>query len=75
MTPEQFYELDEQEQAETVREGKHISGREDEEHMIVLYKIEDDLYIEAYVHKLYNVIRKFMAYREHELLDIYLQKN
>ena len=30
MTPEQFYDLDEMEQAETVWEGKHIADRQDD---------------------------------------------
>jgi hypothetical protein len=32
MTPEQFYELDEKEQAEFIRDGKHIADRQDKEH-------------------------------------------
>jgi hypothetical protein len=75
MTPEQFYHhLDEMEQAEVIWEGKVFADRQDDEYMILVYKI-DDLYVEVYVHKQYNVIRKFMAYREHELLDMYLPKN
>ena len=74
MTPEQFYDLDEQEQAETIWEGVHIAGRQDEEHNILLYKI-DDLFVEVYHHKEYNVIRRFNAFSKNELLDIYLPKN
>ena len=74
MTPEQFYELDEQEQAEVIWEGKYFGDRQDEEHNIVLYKI-DDLYVEAYYHREGNFLKKFRAYLEHELLDIYLPKN
>ena len=75
MTPEQFHKLDEQEQAEVIWEGKHIADREYEQYSILLYKIEDDLFVEVYLHRQHNVIHKFMAYREHELLDIYLPKN
>jgi len=75
MTPDEFYNLDDRQQAEVVWGGKHVAGREDEEHMIVLYKIDDDLYIEVYVHKINNTIRKYIAYREHDLLDIYPPKN
>lgn len=74
MTPEQFFELDEMEQAEFVWEGKYIGYREDEDHKILLYKVED-LFVEVYYHKEYNVIRKFAAFTEHELLDDYLPKN
>ena len=74
MTPEQFYDLDEAEQAENVWEGVHVAGREDDEHNILLYKI-DDLFVEVYHHKKYNVIRRFLAFSKNELLDIYLPKN
>ena len=50
MTPEQFYELDEMEQAEVIWDGKHIADRQDKEHHILLYKI-DDLFVEVYHHK------------------------
>jgi len=39
MTPEQFYDPDEMQQAEVIREGKHIADRQDNEHNILLYKI------------------------------------
>ena len=74
MTPEQFFELDEMEQAEVVWEGKLIGHRYDKEHKILLYKI-DDLFVEVFYHSEYNVIRKFEAFTEQELLDIYLPKN
>jgi hypothetical protein len=47
MTPEQFYHLDEMEQAEVIWEGKHVADRQDKEHHILLYKI-DDLFVEVY---------------------------
>lgn len=74
MTPEQFYRLDEQEQAEIVWKGKHIADREEKEYSILLYQY-NDLYIEVYYHKQYNTIRKFEAFTKDELLDIYLPKN
>ena len=70
MTPTQFYKLDEAEQAEVIWEGQHIADRHDEEHNILLYKI-DELYVEVYYHKEYNIIRKFNAFSRVELLDIY----
>jgi len=74
MTPEQFYDLDEQEQAKVVWDGKYFGDRQDAQHNIILYKI-GDLYVEAYYNRQSNSLRKFMAYKEHELLDIYLPKN
>ena len=74
MTPEQFYELDEMEQAEVIWDGKHIADRQDKEHHILLYKI-DDLFVEVYYHKESNIIVKFNAFSKNELLDIYLPKN
>jgi hypothetical protein len=74
MTPEQFYELDEMEQAEVIWEGKHVADRQDKERQTLLYKI-DDLFIEVYYNKEDNIIVKFKAFSESELLDIYLPKN
>lgn len=74
MSPLQFYNLDEHEQAEKVWEGKVISTRQDGIHDILLYRI-GELFVEAYYHKEYNILRKFIAYNEHELLDFYLPKN
>lgn len=73
MTPDQFYNLDEIEQAEVVWDGEYIGGREDEEHNILLYQI-GDLYVKVYHHKEYNVIRKFNAFTILEVLDIYTNK-
>ena len=70
MTPEQFYRLDEMEQAEAVWEGKHIADRKDEDQNILLYQI-GNLYVEAYYHREYNVLRRFNAFSRIELLDIY----
>ena len=36
----------------------HIAEREDEEHKILLYQVEP-FYVEVYLHKVFNVIRKF----------------
>ena len=74
MSPSQFHNLDEAEQAEVIWEGKHIADRQDEDHNILLYQIKD-LYVEVYYHKEYNVIRRFEAFTKDELLDIYLPKN
>lgn len=70
MTPEQFFDLDEMEQAEEIWEGTHVGNREDQEHNILLFKL-DDLYVEVFVHKEYQVIRRFEAFTPIELLDIY----
>ena len=61
MTPEQFYKLDEIKQASLVWEATHIGKRQDEEYIITLYK-KDDLYIEVFLHKEYQVIKKFQAF-------------
>jgi len=74
MTPHQFYNLDEAEQAETIWKGEHIADRKDQEHSILLYQI-GDLFVEVFYHREYNVLRKFEAFTKNELLDIYLPKN
>jgi len=71
MTPEQFHNLDEIQQAELVWEGKHIGERRDEEHIILLFK-KDDLYIEVYLK--YGIIKRMQAFSKDELLDIYTLK-
>jgi hypothetical protein len=48
-------------------EGKQINQRDDGTHTILLYKI-DDFYVEVYYHKQYNVIRKFEAFSEGQLI-------
>ena len=74
MTPKQFWQLDEMEQAELIWEGNHISDRHTDLYTILLYQI-DDLFIEVYYHKANNVIWKFEAYNRQELLYSYLPKN
>ena len=68
MTPKQFYNLDEQELAGAIWDGKHNADRQDTEHHILLYKI-DDLFVEVYNHKEHNIIVKFNAFSKNELLD------
>ncbi len=58
MTLNQFNELDEMEQQEAIWDGKFVADTEDDEHKILLYQI-DDFYVEVYLHKEYNVIRKY----------------
>ena len=67
MTLEQFNNSDEMQQAEAVWSGRHVNTRDDGTHTILLYKIED-FYVEAYYHKDYNVLRKFEALNESELM-------
>jgi hypothetical protein len=74
MTPEQFYELDEMEKAEFIRDGKHIADRQDKEHHILLYKI-DDLYVEVYYSKENNYITKFNPIINKDLLADYFPTN
>lgn len=73
MTIRQFLAADEMEQIEAVWEGKHVNTRDDGTHTILLYKI-DDFYVEVYYHKEYNVIRKFEALTEDQLI-LYTDRN
>ena len=61
MTPEQFYKLDEMKQAEIVWKGTHIGQRQDEDYIIMLYK-KDNLFVEVFLHKKDQVIKKFQAF-------------
>ena len=74
MTPEQFDELDEMEQAEVIWEGKHIADRQDKEHHILLYKI-DDLCVEVYYSKEHNFITKFNPFSNNDLPADYFPTN
>jgi len=71
MTPEQFRKLDINKQAKIIWDGIHIGDRNDEENNILLYKCNDDLFIEVYVHRKRNVIDKFLAFSKDELLNTY----
>lgn len=70
MTLYQFNALDEMEQAEAVWDGVFIGNREDEEHNILLYQI-DNFYVEVYHHREYNVIRRFRSFSSINPLDPY----
>ena len=74
MSPSQFYKLDEAEQAELIWEGKHVGSRQTEEYSVLLYKIQE-LYVEVFLHKKYNVIHKFEAFIKDEIIDVYWPKN
>lgn len=67
MTLAQFNSADEMEQAEAIWSGVQLNQRDDGIYTILLYKI-DDFYVEVYYHKQYNVIRKFEALYEYELM-------
>ena len=73
MTPEEFYELDEQEQAETIWDGVQVADRFEDEYDVILYQI-GKLYVEVYYHREHNFIRKLNAFTKPDLLDIYLEK-
>jgi len=76
MTLEQFYELDEMEQRETVWEnGEFLDDRMDEDgvHRVALYQIFS-FYVELFYHIEYNVLSKLIAFSDTEMLDVYLQQ-
>lgn len=61
MTVNEFYSLDEQEQAEAIWDGNHLGQRHDEDHNILLYFIKG-IYVEVFYHREHNIIRKLVAY-------------
>ena len=73
MTPEQFRKLHIDKQADIIWNGLHIGDRRDEEYNILLYKC-DNLFIEVYVHRVRNVIDKFLAFSKDELFNTYTFK-
>jgi hypothetical protein len=50
-----------------------ISGRSDNQHMILLYQL-NNFYIEVYYHKKYNYISDFHAFEDTDQLEPYLRK-
>jgi len=76
MTLEEFYDLDEMEQRETVWEnGEFLDDRMDEDgvHRVALYQIFS-FYVELFYNIEYNVLSKLIAFSDTEMLDIYLQQ-
>jgi hypothetical protein len=71
MTLYDFIALDEMEQQEALWEGVHIGDREEGEHLILLYQM-DNFYVEVYYHKEYNVIRRYRPFKTTDLLAPYL---
>ena len=62
MTLYEFSNLNEREQAEVIWRALLVSIREDDEHRILLYQI-DDFYVDVYFHKEFNVIRLFLPFK------------
>ena len=76
MTLEEFYDLDEMEQRETVWEnGEFLDDRMDEDgvHRVALYQIFS-FYVELFYHIEYNVLSKLIAFSDTEMLDVYLRQ-
>lgn len=73
MTPKQFYALDEMEQAQAVWDGKVIAIRKANNTASCYTRLKT--VCRSILLQAYNELRKFEAYTEHELLDIYLPKN
>ena len=70
MTLNQFIQLDEMEQAEAIWKGKQVAQRTDDQHDILLYKI-DGFFVEIYYHRNFNIIRGFEAIRNKNQLLFY----
>jgi hypothetical protein len=74
MTLYEYRALDELEQTEALWEhGVHIGEREEGEYKVVLYQIFE-FYIEVFYHIEHNVIHRYKAFSNTELLDAYLDK-
>jgi hypothetical protein len=57
-------------QAEAIWSGKHVATRQDEEHEVLLYKI-DGFFVEVFYHGAYNAIRKFVPIANKDQLLFY----
>ena len=73
MTLYEFNALNVNDQAETIWEFVFIAEREDIDHRILLYPI-DNFYVEVYYDKDFNVLRKFKSFDSTDELEPYLDK-
>ena len=74
MTLYHFNILDENEQAQVVREkGVLVGERQQKNHKLLLYQI-DAFYVEAYLHTHFNVITKFRSFQNQKYLEPYLKE-
>lgn len=71
MTLYDFIALDEMEQQEALWTGTHIADRQDDEHNILLYQI-DNFYVEVFYHRELNVIRRYRPFKSIDQLKPYL---
>lgn len=73
MTLYHFNLLNENEQAQIIREkGVLVGERQKRNHTILLYQI-DAFYVEAYHHNHFNVITKFRSFHNGRQLEPYLK--
>lgn len=73
MTVYDFIDLDEVQQAKATWTGAHISQREDQEHIILLYQLQN-FYVEVFYNKRFTCIKKFRPFISTEHLEPYLSK-
>ena len=74
MTLYHFNLLEENEQAQVLREkGMLVGERQNKNHRILLYQI-DAFYVEAYHHTHFNVITKFRSFQSSKYLAPYLKE-
>ena len=73
MTIYEFIGMNESEKAEAVWHGVIIANREDKEHRILLYTM-DEFYVEVFYDNISNEIRRFRPFTTIQLLDPYLDK-
>ena len=73
LTPEEFSDLDNQEQYEAILQGVQIAERVENKQHIILYQLYD-LYVEVYCDTKYPLIRKLFAFTALEYLNAYLEK-
>jgi hypothetical protein len=72
MTPRQFYQLDEMEQAEVMWNAVHIGERKDSEYRYELLQLAS-LYLEVKYSIEHNVRRGISAFEYDQISDLYLE--
>lgn len=72
MTLREFQLTDESRQAEKLLNAVCIAGRDEGEHKVLLYQL-DNFYVEVFYHPRQNLITDYRGFDDMEQLDPYLE--
>ena len=73
MTLREFQLSDEAKQAEKLLDAVCVAGRDEGEHKVLLYQL-DNFYVEVFYHPRKNLITQYRGFDSMAELDVYLDK-